>query len=60
MYSNRFDISELFPKFPNYFRINKSRSVYKKRKKELVQKDIFLFNDIVGAGANYQLKIIAS
>ena len=26
----------------------------------LVQKDIFLFNEIAGAGANYQLKIIAS
>jgi len=24
MYSNRFDISELFPKFPKYFRIENS------------------------------------
>jgi predicted HTH transcriptional regulator len=44
-----------------YQKINDcSRATANRDLTELVQKDILLFNDIAGAGANYQLKIIAS
>ena len=44
-----------------YQKINDcSRATANRDLTELTQKDIFLFNDIAGAGANYQLKIIAS
>jgi hypothetical protein len=37
-----------------------SRATANRDLTEFVQKDILLFNYIAGAGANYQLKIIAS
>ncbi|MDR2584661.1 MAG: putative DNA binding domain-containing protein [Prevotellaceae bacterium] len=37
-----------------------SRATASRDLMELVQKDILLFNDVAGAGANYQLKVIAS
>jgi ATP-dependent DNA helicase RecG len=44
-----------------YQKINDcSRATANRDLMELVQKDILLFNDIAGAGSNYQLKIIAS
>ena len=44
-----------------YQKINDcSRATASRDLTELVQKDILLFNDIAGAGANYQLKVIAS
>lgn len=44
-----------------YQKINNcSRATANRDLTDLVQKDILLFNDIAGAGANYQLKIIAS
>ena len=39
---------------------NCSRATANRDLTEMVQKDIFLFNDIAGAGATYKLKIIAS
>lgn len=44
-----------------YQKINDcSRATANRDLTELVQKDILLFNEIAGAGANYQLKVIAS
>jgi len=44
-----------------YQEINEcSRATASRDLTELVQKNILLFNDIAGAGANYQLKVIAS
>jgi ATP-dependent DNA helicase RecG len=44
-----------------YQKINDcSRATANRDLTELVQKDVLLFNDIAGAGANYQLKVIAS
>jgi ATP-dependent DNA helicase RecG len=37
-----------------------SRATANRDLTELTQKDIFIFNDIAGAGANYSIKIIAS
>jgi ATP-dependent DNA helicase RecG len=44
-----------------YQEINEcSRATANRDLTELVQKNILIFNDISGAGANYELKIIAS
>ena len=44
-----------------YQKINDcSRATANRDLTELAQKNILLFNDIAGAGANYQLKVIAS